>query len=128
MKKRILIIEDEALILFSLTTALKSGSIELTTAETAGKALQELESSPPYDLCIVDLSLPDMNGMDLIKSIKDNYPISNFIIMTGKYQNRQDMVEDRKDVADIESYGFISKPFDFEEAMETIFQALAKEN
>lgn len=127
MKKHILIVDDQALILFSLAEVLKSGSVEIATASTALKALEAVAAFPRYDLCIIDLGLPDMNGVKLIKEIKKISPASRFIIMTGKYYSERDLFENMKEAADIGPCRLITKPFDFAEALEIIFQVMEEE-
>lgn len=124
MKKHILIVDDQALILFSLAEILKSGSLEITTVSTASKALEHVTAFPHYDLCLIDLGLPDMNGVDLIREIKKISPASRFIVMTGKYYSERDLFENRADAADIRPCRLITKPFNFDEVLETIFQTL----
>jgi len=124
MKKKILIVDDQALILFSLAEMLKSDSVEITTASTALKALEKIAAFPSYDLCLIDLGLPDMTGIELIKKIQANSSISRFIIMTGKYYNERDLFENMKEAADIKPCRLITKPFNFNAVLETIFQSL----
>lgn len=124
MKKHILIVDDQALILFSLSEVLKSESVEVTTASTALKALEKIAAFPYYDLCLIDLGLPDMNGIELIKKIKNNCSISRFIIMTGKYYSERDLFDNMKEAADIQPCRLITKPFDFPQILELIFQVL----
>ncbi len=124
MKKHILIVDDQALILFSLAEILKSGSLEITTCSTAIKALEHVTTSLHYDLCLIDLGLPDMNGVELIREIKKLSPASQFIIMTGKYYSERDLYENMKEAADISPCRFITKPFNFDEVLDAIFQAL----
>jgi DNA-binding NtrC family response regulator len=127
VKKHILIVDDQTLILFSLADILKSGSVEVATASTALKALEIVTAFPCYDLCLIDLGLPDMNGVELIKEIKKISPASRFIIMTGRYYSERDLFENMKEAVDIGPCRLITKPFDFDEAMEIIFQVLAEE-
>ena len=128
MKKHLLIVEDESLILFSLVTALKSDSIQVTTAENGTGALREIDAFSHYDLFIIDLSLPDMNGEELLKRIKANQPLAKFIVLTGRFLNKQAMLNAMESAAELEPFYFISKPFDVEEIQEVVFQALFEEN
>ncbi len=112
------------MILFSLAEVLKSESVDVTTASTALKALEKIAAFPYYDLCLIDLGLPDMNGVELIKKIKNNSPVSRFIIMTGKYYSERDLFENMKEAADIGPCRLITKPFDFPQILEIIFQVL----
>jgi len=124
MKKRLLIVEDESLILFSLMAALKSDSVQVTTAANAANALKEIAAPPPYDLYIIDLTLPDMNGVELLKRIKKKQPLAKFLILTGRFLSKQAMLDTMEDAAELEPFHFMSKPFDIEEIQEIVFQAL----
>lgn len=124
MKKRILIVEDEPLILFSLSTALQSELTEVKTASNGRNALQEIAASKNFDLYFIDITLPDMNGRELIKIIKQQQPIAQFIVMTGKYRNKQNMLDQMEGAAEIEPFHFMTKPFDIDETQEMVFQIL----
>lgn len=124
MKKRILIVEDEPLILFSISTALQSELTEVKTASNAKNALEEIAATQNFDLYIVDITLPDMNGGELIKIIKQQQVIAHFIVMTGKYRNKQSMLDEMEGAAELEPFHFMTKPFDIEETQELVFQIL----
>jgi DNA-binding NtrC family response regulator len=124
MKKRLLIVEDENLILFSLVTALKSDSVQVTAAANAANALREIAAFSHYDLYIIDLTLPDMSGAELLKRIKKKQPLAKFIILTGRFLSKQAMLDTMENAAELEPFHFISKPFDIEEIQEIVFQAL----
>jgi DNA-binding NtrC family response regulator len=124
MKKRILIVEDESLILFSLSIALQSELTEVKTASNAKKALQEIESDKHFDLYITDLNLPDMNGCQLIKMIRQQQPAAEIIVMTGKYRNKQSMLDNAEEATEITPFHFMTKPFDINATQEMVFQIL----
>ncbi|MCF8056958.1 MAG: response regulator [Desulfocapsa sp.] len=124
MKKHLLIVEDENLILYSLVTVLQSDSVQVTTAANGANALKEITVFPHYDLYIVDLTLPDMNGEELIKKIRRNQPLAKVIILTGRFLNKQAMLDNMRSAAELEPFHFICKPFDIEEIQEVVFQAL----
>ena len=65
MKKRILVIDDERLMLYGLKKAFNKDLIEVDTAATAREALQAIRSCN-YDLCLIDIRLPDGNGFKLM--------------------------------------------------------------
>jgi DNA-binding NtrC family response regulator len=85
MNQRILIVDDEKAILITFKKLLKSPNIEVDTAETIEDA-QTLLKKNIYDAVIVDLRLSDTDeeeGLELIKSIKQRYPQTNVIPVTG---------------------------------------------
>lgn len=124
MKKHILIVDDERLILFGLTEALKTESVQIKTASTAASTLKAIAAFPDFDLFIIDLTLPDMDGLDLAKNIKKDNPSAKFIFMSGKYRDKEDFINNIEGGDNIEPCQFITKPFDFEKTQEIVFQAL----
>ena len=104
--KRILVVDDEYFLLYGLGKALRTDSTDVMTVETGNSALQEIAATP-YQLCFLDLFLPDVNGADLLNKIKEISPKTKVIVMTAGVvtQSTQEKIE--KD-----AYMFITKPFD----------------
>ena len=82
MHKNILVVDDNELIRFGLAKALSHESFEVATADTGAAALEKL-CSCRYDLCLLDIDLPDFNGLELLKFIKDMCPATKAVIMTA---------------------------------------------
>lgn len=106
MFRKILIVDDEELILSGLSKCLANDNTGIKTVSTGADALQEI-SSCPYDLCFLDVFLPDMNGIEVMKKIRKLSPATKVVIMTAHDVNG-DMSKDIKD----NSFNFIGKPFD----------------
>ncbi len=104
--KKILIADDELLLLQGLDKALQSVCAEVVMVETGASALREIASSH-YDLCFLDVFLPDMDGTEVLKKIRTVSPKTKTIIMTAGIINNG-MKEDIENNA----YMFITKPFD----------------
>lgn len=80
--KKILIIDDEEMLCESLKDILEDEGYEVLTATNSLSALTQIEDSTP-DVIISDINLPDINGLELLKRIKREYPGIEIIIMTG---------------------------------------------
>jgi DNA-binding NtrC family response regulator len=104
--KRVLVVDDESFLLNGLGKALQTDSTDVTTVETGNSALQEIAASP-YQLCFLDLFLPDVNGVDVLKKIKAISPKTKVIVMTAGVVTRSMQENIEKD-----AYMFITKPFD----------------
>lgn len=105
MKRRVLIVDDEPLIRQSLRRALRSEKIELKECGLGVDALEKIISED-YDLCFIDVNLPDMSGIELMKKIKERSPLTRVVIITaclldGEAENEIEQY----------SYTFIPKPF-----------------
>ena len=78
----VLVIDDELAICLSLTAFLEDYGFNASSAKSAEKALELMENNA-YDVCIVDLRLPGMNGEKLILEARTRYPDQRHIIYTG---------------------------------------------
>ena len=104
--KKILIVDDQQLLLYGLEKALKTETTEVTITETGKVALTEIASSS-YDLCFLDIFLPDMNGMDLLNRFRELSPATKVIMMTAGI-----ITDSMREIIEKNAYMFISKPFD----------------
>lgn len=80
---RVLIVDDEKLISLSLQAFLEDEGIEAMCAESAEEAIEVLNNSARFDVCVMDLRLPGMDGNDAIRKISADFPKMRFIIHTG---------------------------------------------
>jgi two-component system, NtrC family, response regulator HydG len=106
---RILIVDDEPAIRFSLTELLEGGDDQIVEAEHAPAALAILEADP-VDLVISDLNMPAMDGMQLLEEVRRRHPDTLFVLMTA-YGDERRAVDALKSGA----YDYLPKPFDNEE-------------
>jgi len=104
--KKILIVDDQQLLLYGLKKALKTETTEVTTTETGKVALTEIASSS-YDLCFLDIFLPDISGVDLLNRFKELSPATKVIMMTAGI-----ITDSMKENIEKNAYMFITKPFD----------------
>jgi DNA-binding NtrC family response regulator len=81
-KGSILVVDDEAEIREGLQALLTSEGFETTLAETGGSGLQKLEERP-FDLLLLDVSLPDRNGLDMLRDIRRRDPNVPIILITA---------------------------------------------
>jgi len=102
---KILIVDDEGLIRNVLSQALSNDNTEVKTAATGSDALHSIHSNA-YNLCFLDMQLPDMNGLEVMKKIKTISPETKVVIMTANH-----VTEEMKREIQKSAYGFVSKPF-----------------
>jgi len=81
-KKNILVIDDDKIILDSLCEFLSLEGFQTSGAETVKSALTKLEEEN-YCLVLTDVNLPDGDGLELLDTIKQNYPQTVVIVITG---------------------------------------------
>lgn len=104
--KKILIVDDQQLLLYGLEKALTTDATEVTVSETGEVALAKIASSS-YDLCFLDIFLPDMNGVDMLHKVKELCPATRVIMMTSGT-----ITDSMKECIEKNAYMFITKPFD----------------
>ena len=117
MKGKILIVDDETDLCALLKSVLES-DYDVAVAGS-GAALQKCFSHEVPDLVLLDLKLPDANGLDLLPQIKQHWPATEIIVLTGE-ATFEAAVEATKRGA----YHFINKPFDTHVLQLTIGRAL----
>src|SRR6184192_369801 len=115
---RILVIDDEPMMSDSLRRHLEEEGYAIDTAATGAEAI-DLFDGGAHHLVICDLQLPDMDGLTLLRHMKDSRPTTEVIVITG-YGSVQTAVEATKAGA----FYFVEKPFDFEELSPLVEKAL----
>ena len=118
MKGKILIVDDNAELRELLKAVLESEFI-VSEAES-GAALQKVFTQDAPDVVLLDLKLPDANGLDLLPQIKKNWADTEVIVLTGEAATIEAAVEATKRGA----YHFINKPFDTQVLLVTIGRAI----
>jgi DNA-binding response OmpR family regulator len=116
--KRILIVDDEFLILYALKKALQKDNREVKSVSTGYAAVREMSSSH-YDLCLLDIYLPDMNGLEVMKKIQEESPETKIIVMTAS-----NITEDMRNSINGGAFHFVPKPFNINEIRAIVKHAL----
>jgi len=119
---RILIIDDERPILLTLEALLRRHAYQVDTAPTASQGLKLLKTKSP-SLVLLDLQLPDAEGLQTLDSIKIDSPGMPVIVLTA-HDTLHNAIESIKRGA----YHFISKPYAPEELLSLIEKALEKQS
>src|SRR6195256_1993232 len=117
---RILVIDDEPTMADSLRQNFLEEGYVVDTAATGAAAI-ELFDQGGHHLAICDLQLPDMDGLEVMRHMKDARPTTEVIVVTG-YGSVQKAVEATKAGA----FYFVEKPFDFEELQPLVEKALER--
>ncbi len=108
-EQRILIVDDDPSILDLLSQFLKRKGFECHLANNGKKALELLENLP-FTIVITDLIMPQIDGLELLKIIKESWPDIDVIVMTGYTKNFT-----YTDVIHAGANDFIQKPFSLDE-------------
>jgi two-component system response regulator (stage 0 sporulation protein F) len=115
---KMIIVDDEFLIRYSLSAVFKDPSTEVF-AVADGKTAFECFHHCRLDLCFLDIHLPDMNGLEIMKKLRDISPSTRIIIMTGSVITDAMMGSIRGN-----AHCLISKPFDLDRVREAVDRVL----
>lgn len=121
MKMRLLLIEDYLPLQQSLTKGLREADFAVDSTRDGKEGLWYATSND-YDVIILDLMLPGMNGLDILKKIRAKGLKTHVLILTAK-----DTVEDRVAGLNIGADDYLIKPFAFEELLARV-RALLRRN
>lgn len=116
--KKILIIDDEVNTALLLSKFLTRNGFEVATASSGNNGMEQLKNSE-YNLVLCDYRLEDTDGREMLKYIKNNYPKTGVIIITG-YSDIKMAVE----LIKMGAYDYITKPLYPDEILTTINKAI----
>ena len=118
-KAKILVVEDEPAISNLIRTTLETQDYQFHTAQNGSGALMEAVSYNP-DVMILDLGLPDMDGVDIIKKVRgwSSLPI---IVVSARTEDR-----DKVEALDAGADDYLTKPFSIEEFLARLRAALRR--
>ena len=121
MNKTILIVDDEFDMLQLLKRSLEPDLDCRIDTASSGKDALELISQQAFDLVLADIKMPEMNGLELLERIKQDYPDLTVVMMTA-FGGVETAVQAMRNGA----YDFVTKPFDHETIMVRLEKALER--
>jgi DNA-binding NtrC family response regulator len=104
-KHRILVVDDELTVCKSIRQVLIREDCEVDMAQSGEEALRK-EAEQPYDVMIVDLMMPGLSGLDLLKMLKARNPKARIIMVTG-YPTMRNTLQ----AMQLGAVDFLPKPF-----------------
>ena len=121
-KERILIVDDEKNIVSSLTSILADEGYEVSIAGDGVEALELIQKDPP-DLVILDIWLPGMDGIEVLKTLKSYNLGVEVLIMSG-----HGTIDTAIKATKLGAQDFIEKPFSLDRITESIKNILQEKN
>ncbi|MCC3376733.1 response regulator [Cohnella sp. REN36] len=112
--KRILLVEDDMRNIFALTNVLESYRLKISFAENGKEALDMLSGDDDFDLILMDIMMPEMDGYEAMRAIRQmpRFRQTPIIALTAKA-----MKEDRRRCMDAGASDYISKPIDIDKLL-----------
>lgn len=118
MNVRVLIVEDEKLIRWSLRRKFEARGHHVTDVETGEAALAAVNDGV-FDLILLDFKLPDMTGLDILRKVRETDSDVVVIMMTAFSS-----IESAVDAIKLGAYDYLTKPFDMEHMLRVSDKAL----
>jgi DNA-binding NtrC family response regulator len=116
-KIKLLICDDEVKFLDSIAERLELRGFDVTKA-SSGKEAVEAARSGGFDLAILDLKMPGMNGIEVLEILKKEHKYLEVIILTG-HGSIDSAVESTK----LGAFGYLSKPYELDDLLESLKSA-----
>jgi len=121
LNESILVVDDDVDVRKSLSSILSKEGYSVETVEN-GKQATRISEKSRFDMALIDIKLPDMEGTELLHWLKENQPHMIKIVITG-FPTLENAMETVNEGAD----GYILKPFDTEKLLEMIRKHLKRE-
>ena len=120
MAEKVLLVDDEQDFLDSLAERMRARGMDVSTTTSAEEAIKKAETES-YDAIVLDLMMPEMDGIEVLQAIKEKRPDVGIILLTG-YATLDKGIEAMK----MGAMDFVEKPADLKVLSEKIKEARAQ--
>ncbi len=120
MKARILVVDDEEIVVRSCLRILGEGDYEAEGVQSGEEALRRIEEHP-YDVVILDIMMPKMDGLEVLRRVKESHPDIDVIMVTGLSQ-----IDTAVRSMKLGAFDYLPKPFDPDELKVVVGRALER--
>ena len=120
MSARILIVDDEEIVIKSCLRILAGDEFQVASVQDGREALKKIEENP-YDVVILDIMLPNIDGLEVLRRVKETHPNVDVIMITGLSQ-----VDTAVQAMKLGAFDYISKPFEPDELKLVVYRALER--
>ena len=117
-KANILVVDDEEVVRLSHLRSLRVTECNTIAAEDGRQAIHVMEQQPA-DVVLLDLRMPDLDGLDVLKIIKQRWPDSEVVVITG-YPS----IESAKQAVKLGAFDYLAKPLGPNEVIKAASDAM----
>ncbi|MCG6909403.1 MAG: response regulator [Deltaproteobacteria bacterium] len=114
---KILLVDDEVKFLKAIADRLVLKGFEVTTAESGNAAVRAAQKGG-FDVAVIDLQMPEMDGTQVLKILKQNHKFIETIMLTGHAT-----VDSAVECTKLGAFNYLEKPYDFDKLVEAIKEA-----
>ena len=120
MSARILVVDDEDIVLRSCLRILSGEEFQVETVQDGRQALQKVEENL-YDVMILDIMMPNVDGLEVLRRVKETHPNVDIIMVTGLAQ-----IDTAVKAMKLGAFDYIAKPFEPDELKLVVQRALER--
>lgn len=117
----VLLVDDEQPFVETMTKRLTKRDLQITAAFSGKQGLDQLDKHPAVEVVILDVKMPEMDGIETLKRIKTLYPLVEVIMLTG-HATVETGIEGMK----LGAFDYLMKPCDIDVLLEKVGEAAAK--
>ncbi len=117
----IMLVDDEVPYVETMTKRLSRRDLEVTGVHSGKEALQKLAQFPEIEVVILDVKMPEMDGIETLREIKRRFPLTEVIMLTG-HATVETGIEGMK----LGAFDYLMKPCDIENLLQKVKEAAAK--
>jgi len=119
-KSKILVVDDEDALRTTLSDVLTSEGYNVSAASDGDEVISELQKET-FDLVVLDINMPRMNGFEVLKFVKEKHPETKVVMLSG-IAGLKSAIESKK----LGAEDFFVKPFDLDDLVITIARVLSE--
>ena len=120
MSARILVVDDEEIVIRSCLRILGDGDYEVESAQDGWEALKKIEENH-YDILVLDIMMPKIDGLEVLRRVKESHPDIDVIMITGLSQ-----IDTAVEAMKLGAFDYLPKPFDPDELKLVVQRALER--
>jgi len=124
-KPKVLVVDDEEALRFLLASELEAEAFEVQSAGDGDEAIdlvrKRFEQGDRFDVVLLDIKMPKVDGFEVLKFVKGNVPETKVIMLTA-YADVKNAIESLR----LGASDFVSKPYDLDDILTSINRALGK--
>ena len=120
-KPFVMLVDDEVPFVETMTKRLEKRDLTVISAFSGAEALEELKQHRHLDVIILDVKMPGMDGIEALREIKKENPLTEVIMLTG-HATVENAIEGMKQGA----FDYLMKPCDIERLLEKVLEATSK--
>ena len=120
MSARILIVDDEEIVIRSCKRILAGADFTIDAVQSGLEALKMVDETD-YDIVVLDIMMPGMDGLEVLQQVKERHPGVEVIMMTGLSQ-----IKTAVQAMKLGAFDYLPKPFDPDELKHVVDRALER--